>query len=410
MAVSTAHALPAFKNQAIGDNFKSVQVYPSGNPLGYPIVALGSGESLEFHFDEMTTDLNNYQFAALHCTHDWELSDIDAMEYLQGFPTQSITNYEASFNTQVEYVHHRFNFPNDMMRPKYSGNYLIVVFNGNNVEDQSSWLITYRIMVYEQVVKTTTTVAGTNLIADRYKKQDVDLNINYTGVQVIDPMLDIHVAILQNMEWSSAIANLTPQYVQNNNLVYDYNMGENAFLGGAEYRNFEMKSLLYSSLQVEHIQREDDGYHAYLRQDYPLGSKAYSTQIDINGNYLVKNDVASDSHLEGEYVWVHFALEMKKMEEQTFYVYGRFNQFDSTPIVMSYNDELGAYTCKALLKQGYYNYRYGSVNNYNGENSIGYTEGNFSSTENDYHVIVYLYDRVKGCDRIVDIKLDNSVR
>jgi hypothetical protein len=265
-------------------------------------------------------------------------------------------------------------------------------------------------MVYEQVMKTTTTVAGTNLIADRYKKQDVDLNINYTGVQVIDPMHDIHVSILQNMEWSSAIANLTPQYVQNNNLVYDYNMGENAFLGGAEYRNFEMKSLLYSSLQVEHIQREDDGYHAYLRQDYPLGSKAYSTQIDINGNYLVKNDAASDSHLEGEYVWVHFVLEMKKMEEQTFYVYGRFNQFDSTPIVMSYNDGLGAYTCKALLKQGYYNYRYGSVNNYNGENSIGYTEGNFSSTENDYHVIVYLYDRVKSCDRIVDVKLDNSQR
>ncbi len=410
IAPQLGFAQTIFNNKAYTDNFKSIQAFPEGNPLGYPIAGLGSGEVLEFHFDEMTTDLNNYQYAALHCTHDWHLSDLDATEYLQGFPTQSITEFEASFNTQVEYVHHRFSFPNDMMKPRFSGNYLVVVFSGNDVSDQSTWLITYRAVVYEQMVSVAAHANGTSMIADRFKKQDMDININYENFQIIDPMRDVNVTLIQNMDWSSSINNLKPQFIQNNNLTYDYNMGENTFWGGAEYRNFEMKSLQYSSIEVEHIQREEDGYNAYLRPDLPEGKRAYSTQTDINGNYLVRNDLADDSHLESEYVWVHFALEMKEIPEISIFLEGRFQQFSSAPVPCIYNSELGVYSCKVLLKQGYYNYRFVEKNNYSKEVSLSYTEGNYSSTENDYHAIVYMYDRNQGCDRVIAVQADNSVR
>lgn len=399
-----------YQNQIYDESFKSVQVFPEGNPIGYPIIGLNSGEALEFHFDEMTTDLNMYSYVVHHCNHLWQMSDLDASEYIQGFPSQTITNYEASFNTTVDFVHHRFTFPNDMVKPRYSGNYLITVFAGNDAADQEQWKINYRVVVYESAVSLTGNATASNVIAERYKSQDVNFNIHYENFTFLDPTRDLHVTLLQNMDWSTAITNLKPVYIKSADLVYQFNMGENMFKAGAEYRNFEMKSIQYASIETESITQESDGYHAWLRPDLPTGGKSYSTQPDINGKFLIRNDLADDSHLEADYVWVHFLLEMPYMEESDVFVEGWFNQFEKTKLACTYDEERKAYTCKALLKQGYYNYRFFTQDKFYSLHDVSRTEGNYSQTENDYMIIAYMYDRTLDCERVIALHLENSVR
>ena len=49
-------------------------------------------------------------------------------------------------------------------------------------------------------------------------------------------------------------------------------------------------------------------FHLFLEKDLPHGREIYRAWDDLNGNYLVKNDRASDSDLESDYIWVHFSL------------------------------------------------------------------------------------------------------
>lgn len=398
------------ENKCYSEGLSAIQVYPSDNPLGYPLIGLGSGESLEFHFDEMSTELNSYNYGVIHCSHDWQPSDLESNEYLQGFQFQGISQFEAGFNTMYEYVHHQFTFPNDMSKPRYSGNYLMIVFRGQDINDRSNWMITYRFMIYENAVSILSNVGRSSIIAERYTKQEVDFDISYKDFTIYDPMREINVSILQNFDWENEVGGLKPIFLKPEILTFDYSMGENNLEAGSEWRNFEVKNIRYTSSEVEAIMREPDGYHVYLRPDIPEGKKAYATWPDLNGNYLIKNDEADNSNIEAEYVTLHFKLNMPEISESEVLIEGKFQMFNKQPLKCTYDKQQGAYIGTALMKQGYYNYRYVVRDLYQAQDNLRYTEGSYSSTENDYHIIVYMYDRNLPCDRIIAVKADNSVK
>ena len=59
---------------------------------------------------------------------------------------------------------------------------------------------------------------------------------------------------------------------------------------------------------------------------------------------------------------------------------------------MVFNPDKGAYEGTLLLKQGYYNYSYISVDareKDRGHFSFSNTEGNYNNTENNYTILVY---------------------
>ncbi len=396
-----------FKNQCFTDQIRSAQVYPTDNPLGYPIIDLHGTSTLEFHFDLMNTISTTYRYAAIHCDQNWQMSDIDPQEYLQGFATDQISDFDIAFNTRYEFVHYQFTFPNDMMKPRYSGNYAIVVFSGTDVTDKSSWVLTYRILIYEEQVLFRAKVNDSSIISQRYKSQEIDFDLIFNDFRIIDPMRDINLTILQNMNWDNSVNQLKPIFVKPTELTFDYNE-ENNFGGGSEWRQFEVKSLGYASLKVEDIVLEDDGYNVYLRADIPTAKNAYSSQTDLNGNWLIKNDEASNSHLEAEYVWVHFKLVMPEIEEGQVRIDGRFDDLENSPLICTYDKTQRAYVCKALMKQGFYNYRYLFSDKFMAKDDVSVIEGNHTQTENDYHIVAYMFDRNMECDRIIGIAALNS--
>ncbi len=128
------------------ENIHSVSFYPEGAPLVNPYLALNSSQAFVFSFDDLDGGYENYYYRVLHCTHDWEISDMNTSEFLRGFNDQSITEIDQSFGTRQPYTHYSFSFPNDMAQPTISGNYIIQVYLEGYSDSPS---IIKRFVVYE---------------------------------------------------------------------------------------------------------------------------------------------------------------------------------------------------------------------------------------------------------------------
>ena len=392
-------------NKCYRDDVLAIRCFPVGNPLGYPLIALGSGEELEIHFDTFSEEFESLRYGVIHCSHDWIPSSIESNQYIRGFATDQISNIENSFNTLFDYIHYRFNYPTDMSQPTMSGNYALIVFEGSDLNDRESWVFSQRIVIYELQASLRSNVHASSVIAHRFTHQEVDFDLAHKGFPINDPMNDINALIIQNFDWKRTSNFLKPIFIQPDILTFDYFSGENIFEGCAEWRFFEVKDVRYQSSQVEHIAQLDDGYHVYLRPNVPEGKRSYSNWQDLNGNYLVKNDQAGDDHIESDYMWVHFVLVMPEISDAAVLIEGQFNAYGKLN-ECTYDKGLGAYTAKILLKQGYYNYRFVLRDLYNSADNIKVTEGSHAVTENDYHVIMYMWDRAIGADRVIAVSVD----
>jgi hypothetical protein len=287
-----------------------------------------------------------------------------------------------------------------------SGNYGVIVFDGE--DPFSSQVATFRMIVFENLVQINGVVNNSSSVGDRFKRQEIDFDISHAGFQINAPLRDVKVVILQNGDWSSSVRGLAPTFIKQNQLIYDYN-GPNNFDGGSEWRFFEVKSLKFASIQVEGLMMEPDGWHAYLRRDPLRGGKAYQTEFDINGKFFIRNDLGEESHLDAEYIWVHFKLDSPPILDAIVELETSESRFKPELFRLEYDIKEKAYAKKILMKQGYYNYRYKLRDLYHPNGDLSVTEGNHSETENDYHIITYFFDRQFGGDRIIGVSAINSI-
>ncbi len=85
---------------------KSVKIENTTNPLLDPIIKLNSSESLKLSFDILDTENRSYAYTFIHCNSNWEYSNINQSDYLNGFFDNYIDNYQYSFNTISPYIHY----------------------------------------------------------------------------------------------------------------------------------------------------------------------------------------------------------------------------------------------------------------------------------------------------------------
>ena len=130
--------------------------------------------TLEISFDEMSHDVHHYSYRVLHCNMDWTESDISSYEYVDGFTTADVIDYEHSVNTQQAYTHYSFAFPNQDMQLKASGNYVVQVYEDG---DQEQVVAEVCFRVVEPLVGIETNIrANTDIeFNGRYQQLDIDV-------------------------------------------------------------------------------------------------------------------------------------------------------------------------------------------------------------------------------------------
>jgi len=384
------------------NNIVTVLLHAKGDQLSPAVMELNSDEKLELSFDDLSNKYYPFKYTFIHCTSDWKTSDLNPMDYIDGYFEGDINNYKFSFNTLTPYIHYHLIFPSDEMRPKLSGNYILKVY----IDDGSGpqMMFTRRFFVVESKVKTVAQVAlqpkDLNFI---YKKQQIDLQIHTSNTFSDDPEQRFTVNIRQNGRWDNALMNLHPSSVTPNELYFDYPNGI-LFDGGNEPRFFDLKSFRYLSQSVQKITPENNYYKVILHTDYPRNKNSYETYQNIHGKKLITARNDQDPMLEGDYAKVNFSLKTAAFDNASVYIIGALTDWILKPEgKMIYQPARQQYEGQILLKQGYYEYWYVVVPAGSHKGDITQIEGDHWETRNDYTIYVYYHERTPEYDRLVDV-------
>ena len=374
---------------------KSIQLSSSQNGVFAPIIPING--SLNLSFDDLEADEKDYYYKIEHCDKHWKTSDLVSTEYVRGYAEEQIRDYENSFNTLQDYTHYKLQIPNKNTRLRISGNYRISI-----LDEDDETVFTRYFTVYEPVTTVGVSVHRSRDVTYIDTQQSVQFSINHPGFRINNPREEIYPVLLQNNDYSTQITDLKPQFIRGDQLLYKYDK-ETAFWGGNEFLNFDSKEIRLTNMNIGKVVSGKKLYHTHLYFDKERANMSYTYYPDVNGNFVIRNVNSEDSSTEADYSWVHFTLNVyEAYPNKEVYVYGNFNNYQLTDEhKMTFNPKTGHYETVILLKQGFYNYNYITLND---TDEINTTEinGSFDETENEYVLLVYYskfgsyYDRVIG--------------
>ncbi len=361
-----------------------------------PIFQLG--DAFQLQFDDLFGNDASYFYEIIHCDYNWNPSDLQKREYLQGFDNQRIQESASSFNCLQIYTHYRLNFPNNNTQLKISGNYILKILN----EDKEV-VFSRKFIVYEDLVTVPMQVKRARTVTNLDAKHNLEFTIKSNVITFQNPLKNVKTVLIQNGKFHTAISNITPQYTMGNDLVYKYD-APTQFWAGNEFLYFDNKEIRVASNNISRIDSQKDIYSTYLFTNEARANSNYYNWPDVNGNFVVRRLFAENSEIEADYSWIYFSLSapLFRSSDGAIYVTGMFNNYALTPEnKMEYNTEKGIYEKAILIKQGFTNFEYSAVKP-NGtidlENAI---DGNFYQTENEYTVLVYYRENTDRYDHVI---------
>ncbi len=434
-----------FEDYVYKENIKSVKLTQRNLPLSEPMLPLQPcdrmrtpGTRLILRFDDLDATPKDYYYTIVHCDANWHPSQLNDMEYIDGFVSDRIQTFEFSFNTYVPFVHYSLELPNDQTCFTKSGNYLLIVYS----DSPDYPVLTRRFMISENSVKLDARIRRPGDVSKIRTHHEIDFTVNYEGLPANNPRTEFTAVVKQNFRWDNAFTVHEPMHERANRLIYEF-QNEIVFPAGKEFRMVDARSFRFRTERVARLEDDSEHFHLHLFPDEIRTNKPYFYEVDINGKYLIDNslDVPRDGgtsvfdllrtgvgtrnvrpdqlsgsdmraqedlirrmNLESDYAYVHFSLPVNQpYRDGNIHLFGELTDraLDHRSL-MKYDEQVGAYKLSLYLKQGFYNYKYAFVQDGSSMADFSRTEGNWHEAENEYQILIYFrpfgerYDRLVG--------------
>lgn len=392
----------AMRDSVYHSNIQSVQLLRDNKPTLMPMIQLGSSEMFNLHFDDLNSQSDVYNYTMVLCDYDWNPSPLQQIMYLNGFFQGNITQMDFSMGTKQNYTHYTLDFPNSDMKPKFSGNYALVVYKNYDNND-TAFVKCFR--VFEPILSLKGRIRDALNPEMRMTGQDITFTLDFSGIQNVNPRMDLFVDVYQNGRLDNARRNVKPALHVGNIFTFDNLDNSLTFEGANEWRFLDLRTLRQKTNITRDLVEGRDGLMvSYL---FPLparGEREYTPLPDLNGTYFIETRDGFDSNTEGDYSYVRFSLAYDKGPNQIgdVYVLGQLSNYDKLPeFKMEYDPEMKEYFLTKKLKTGYYNFMFVNDSPFAQISPTRLLEGDFARTENMYIVLVYYRDRYQRTDRIV---------
>ncbi|MFD0792541.1 type IX secretion system plug protein domain-containing protein [Mucilaginibacter litoreus] len=383
--ISAFAQTPPYQNNVYRHEIKSVEFYKTEKPSSFPIITLGSNETVTLGFDDLSGGSRTFNYTLQHCDANWNPSRLSPVEYLESFTDDRINDYTYSSATFQKYTHYQVKLPNRNIIPKISGNYILKVYEDG---DQSKLILTRRLYVVTRRVSVAANITSSNNVSLRRTNQKVNFTVDCSGLQVQNPRTDVRVLIMQNARPETAIMNAVPTYIRGSQLVYN-DVNINDFAGRNEFRHFDLRTLKLNSERVAKIYK-DTANTVMLLGDPSRNLPDYTLLYDNDGKFFILNQDGSDPRRDADYAHVYFNLATNKnANEGAPYIVGQFNDWKVDKRSRMQFDSRGRWYTDILLKQGVYDYQYVWVSNITKKPDDILLEGNYFETENEYQLLVY---------------------
>lgn len=402
-----AHTLQSqtvLEEKVYEENIQSVQLYKMGGEisaqLSTPVIPIGS-EGLVLEFDDLAYEPDRYSASLVHCNADWTPSGLKPADYLQRYNEFNVNEYEYSINTRIPYIHFTFRLP----AVQKSGNYIIKVYRGRNADDV---IFTKRFMVYDEQVKVGIKLMPPSQTGERMTGQQVDIQVNYAGKDLMDPANNVKVVVRQNRRWDNAKVGVRPTFIREGQRILEYRFfdGENIFDAGNEFRFVDLRFVRTTGRNIASVKMEDDVVYAETAIGKPRAEMSYMEYLDLNGQYVVENQERGSPALESEYILVTFNAAMEEVEGEP-YVFGALTNWGNSEAArMEFHAGKGVYQTSLLLKQGWYDFQL-ALKKGDDWDTLS-VEGSHFQTENEYDVLVYYRDFGSSYDELLGYMTVNA--
>jgi len=228
-------------------NLKSVQLFPTANQLGYPVLNLLGSDKLELHFDDLDGNVKSYSYTYQLCNADWTPAMLSSFDFIKGFSYQRINTYRISSVAFTRYTHYSAVIPDNNCAPSRSGNYILKVYlNG----DTSKVAFTKRFLVVDNQTTITAQIQQpfNGEIFNSWQKIPFQVTLG-DRLQVMNHLQQVKVMILQNNRWDNALINVKPTFFSGKKL--DFNTEDQIVMpGGKEWRWLDLRSFRLQSDRV----------------------------------------------------------------------------------------------------------------------------------------------------------------
>ena len=402
----SAIAQTPYTNNVFNQAIKSVEFYNTSKVGSFPVINLNTPEQLLLAFDDLRGGYHNYYYTIEHCDNKWNSSNLSTGFYLQSYQDDRIIDYLYSTNTMRKYTHYELKFPNENIKPKISGNYVLKVYEDS---DQNKMVLTRRLYVLGSRVGVAADVVTPNLVQLRQTGQKVNVQVNYGGLVVQNPNSDMRLVVMQNERGETAQTNIAPTYVRNGQLIYN-DIAINNFAGRNEFRRFDTRTLKLNSQRIARIYR-DTAYSVVLLTEPVRNNPDYLFEFDNDGRFFILNQDGNDARRDADYTYVYFSLAPGNLPSKgAVHLIGQFNNYRiDERSKLEFDAAAGRYITKQLLKQGVYDYVYTFVDNTGKADDVP-IEGSHFETENEYQVLVYYRPPSARWDELVGYRMLSTAK
>lgn len=388
------------EDKVFSEHVHSVRLFPlssqQDSPLDAPVVSITDSRPLVLLFDDIAYDPELYTAKLIHCDANWQKSSLRDNDFSLGFNEFNVLDYSYSVNTRIPYIHYSFQVP----KVTKSGNYILKIYRNRN---ENEVILTRRFMVYEELFSVGANVIPPTETEDRRALQQINVAVNYSRVDLMDPATQVKVVIRQNQRWDNFKLLTKPTFLNQNSKMIRYEPfdGSSTFRAGNEFRFVDLRFIRATGVNIADVKVEETAVLANALMDTARPGGVYSQYLDLNGQYLVfTNDrPGGNSEVESEYIYTTFRFQADPGRE--IRMLGAVTSWGKSPdSKLIYDPKSGTYSTSILMKQGWYDYQYGFMT------SDGFDtdpiEGSHFETENEYEVLVYYrglgsrYDQLAG--------------
>lgn len=445
-------------NKVYTDNIRSVKFHVLGLPTSEPVVTLNSSTKMILRFDDVDLDVKDFVYSIQHHNRDWTLNEeLTTFDFLKGFDEEVLQEYAFSRTRYSDYVNYNLVLPNDRIRWKLSGNYVLKIYDDT---DERKLCLTRRFMVVDNQVVVEPDVRAAYKNDQRRSHQEVDFDLKFQEGVTFNAPDQISATVVQNGIWSKAISSIKPLFIKTDELSFRY-QNKICFESGKEYRFVDMRSLDNRLNFVEAIEEGNQGFDVLIKKEQSRAHKNYFNSADADGKFVIQNfdhisyrslgnqtaidtsitnrselseeEIAERANLQSlvrdinveeaaraeeaqqlsaEYILTYFTLESQQsVYGGDVYIFGELSDWRiDDKFRMKYNSDGLRYEAEVLLKQGYYNYMYAFQKTADkGSQKFSYEEleGNWYETDNTYQILVYYRPFGKRYDQLIGYKSFN---
>jgi hypothetical protein len=240
----------------------------------------------------------------------------------------------------------------------------------------------------------------------------VALNTANARINLLSPQ-DVKLVVMQNNSWFNSVLVNRPTVYRGNYL--EYNDDQLCFQAGREWRWIDIRSMQLMSERMDSMRPIDGRMNVFVKPDRDRRQLVYTFYQDLNGQFVFENRDRFNPLWQSDFALTHFTFippGNQAISGRDVYLYGELTQYrPDDHSRMEFNAEKGVYEKTLLLKQGFYNYNYITLDGRADRNDrLSYlnTEGNFQATENKYTVLVYFRPFGARADELLGIAEVNS--